>query len=80
MWQNGMVIFIVGSAVVYLGWNIFRGIVSAANACEGGGCGGCGGGKKSTPNNLVQLTMSSAETHPPESQQDKTSSGDSPET
>ena len=67
MWQNSIVMLIVGSAVAYLGWNIYRGIVSAANACEGGGCDGCGGRKSGVPENLVQLTTEPSEPSPSDS-------------
>ncbi|QDU76703.1 hypothetical protein Pan97_37580 [Bremerella volcania] len=54
MWQNLIVLVIVGSAASYIGWIIFRGIQGAAGSC-GGGCGsGCGA--KSQPDNLIQLT------------------------
>ena len=53
MWQNLMVLVIVGVATSYIGWTIFRGIQGAAGSC-GGGCGsGCGA--KSQGDNLVQL-------------------------
>ncbi|GAA4439806.1 hypothetical protein [Bremerella cremea] len=57
MSQNGIVLLIVASAVLYVGWNIYRGIVSAAGSCSGGGggCGGCGCKSTAGGGNLIQL-------------------------
>ncbi len=58
MWQNLIVLLIVGSAFGYIGWAIYRSILGAASACSGRGCGGCGCGSKQSAEggNLIQLT------------------------